>query len=256
MEITIPELLRGKGTLIKSKEYLSTRAYVEPFLERMSKITNDFNVQVKLPDQITTIDDKEDITYNRVLIQATLPSEYSFDNHEQVIGFLYGLDTRKPIVKMYRGGLNMACLNLCVFSPEWLNVQELEPEAAIDYTPINELIEKTDDLHKWINKLKQTSFNKNQDLIERYTGQWLHNTLKYDYNNGLSKVKLSAGNVVDATKALFLDDKSDYYVKPEEDSVSMFKVYNAFTDLISNDKGKDLMNKTEKTLLLKNILGL
>ena len=34
----------------------------------------------------------------------------------------------------------------------------------------------------------------------------------------------------------------------------MFNVYNAFTELISNDKDKDIMNKVEKTLLLKRIL--
>ena len=37
--------------------------------------------------------------------------------------------------------------------------------------------------------------------------------------------------------------------------VDMFTVYNAFTQLISNDKGKDLMNRAEKTLLLRNILN-
>ena len=32
MEITLDELLKGKGTIIKNKEYLSTEAYVTPFL--------------------------------------------------------------------------------------------------------------------------------------------------------------------------------------------------------------------------------
>ena len=39
MEITVQELLQGKPTIIKNKEFFQTRNYVEPFLEKMSKIT-------------------------------------------------------------------------------------------------------------------------------------------------------------------------------------------------------------------------
>ena len=119
MHVTLDQLLSGKATQIKDRNYFPTRAYVEPFLETMSKFTSDFRVQVKVPDQITrTVDgnvNTDDITYNRVLIEAVMPDEYAWDNHDEVIGFLYGLDVRKPIVKMYRGGLNRACTNLCVF---------------------------------------------------------------------------------------------------------------------------------------------
>ena len=53
---------------------------------------------------------------------------------------------------------------------------------------------------------------------------------------------------------------SPYYVK-QGDVTNMFNVYNAFTELISNDQNKegehkDILNKCEKTLLLKNILTL
>ena len=34
--------MAGKATVIKNREYLSTEVYVAPFLERMSKFTNDF----------------------------------------------------------------------------------------------------------------------------------------------------------------------------------------------------------------------
>ena len=42
---------------------------------------------------------KDDVTYNRVWIQAVLPDEYCFENHQEVIGMVYGLDVRKPIYK-------------------------------------------------------------------------------------------------------------------------------------------------------------
>ena len=83
MELTLNELLAGKATRIKNREYFPTRAYVEPFLERVQKLTSEFRVQVQLPTQITYTAEgdinTEDITYNRVLIEAILPDEYKFN---------------------------------------------------------------------------------------------------------------------------------------------------------------------------------
>ena len=94
MDITINELLQGKSTIIKNKNYFPTKSYAEPFLEQMSKYTDDFRISVKLPDQLTTLEGDTDITYNRVLIQAVMPDEF-YDNHREVVGFLYGLEYAK-----------------------------------------------------------------------------------------------------------------------------------------------------------------
>jgi hypothetical protein len=84
MELTIEQLLQGKSTRIKNKDYFPTAAYVEPFLERARKLTSEFRVQVQLPTQITYTAsgdiNTEDITYNRVLIEAILPDEYKFNS--------------------------------------------------------------------------------------------------------------------------------------------------------------------------------
>lgn len=258
MEITIPELLKGKATLIKDREYFETERYVAPFLERMSKFTDDFRVQVKLPDQITKTKDggidTDDITYNRVWIQAVMPQEYSFDNHDEVVGLIYGLDVRKPVVKIYRGGLNRACTNLCVFNPSFLNVQDLDPTKPINYKPVTTLMEQTNDIKVFLEKLHNTEFDRTDELIERNLGMWVRNSIGMSYDTGYGKVKLATSTPVDAYKLMFEDKKSDYYIK-EDEPVNMFTVYNAFTQLISNDGGKDIMNKVEKTLLLKDILA-
>ena len=94
MEIGTAELLKGKSTIIKNKEFYPTKYYVEPFLEKMSKFTDDFRIQVKLPDQMTLNKDNTDITYNRVWIQAVLPEKYCIDSHDEVYGFLYGIDVK------------------------------------------------------------------------------------------------------------------------------------------------------------------
>lgn len=66
MEITRDLLLTGKSTIIKNKNYLSTKEYVEPFFDEMSKFTNDFIIRVQTPNQMTVTDENQDITFNRV----------------------------------------------------------------------------------------------------------------------------------------------------------------------------------------------
>ena len=258
MDIQLEQLLKGKQTRIKDKEYFETEAYVNPFLERMSKITSDFKVKVELPDQVTLTKEGdvnlEDITYNRVWVQAVLPEQYDVDNHQDVIGMVYGLDTRKPIVKFYRGGLNRACTNLCVFNPDYLDVQELQPESAIDYRPLDSLINKANEIKVFLEKLHGITFPRDNQFINEQLGMWVRNCLNIPYHNGINNVKLATSTAIDAYKLLFEKDSSEYYV-PVTSNTDMFNVYNAFTELISNDKDKDIMNKCEKTLLLKNILG-
>lgn len=264
MELTLDELLKGKATIIKGKEYFNTEAYVTPFLERMSKFTNDFRIQAKLPDQIS-ITKKEDLNledtvFNRVWVQAVLPDEFSFENHKEVIGMVYGLDARKPVFKIYRGALNMACLNLCVFNPSFLSVQEIEPEKAVNYKPLTSLLETTSDIKVWLDKLTQTLVPYDEQLINENLGLWVRNSINSSYDSGYGKVKLASSAPIDAYKLLYEKKDSPYYVKPGE-VTNMFNVYNAFTELISNDGTrdggcKDILNKCEKTLLLKDILTL
>ena len=253
MEITINELLNGKATRIKKNEYFPTRAYVEPFLDRVSRVTDKFIVKVETPDQITTNEGTEDLTYNRVWIQGILPDDYIIDNHQEVIGMVMGLDVRKPIAKFYRGGLNMACCNLCVFNPSFLECQEIYPEAALNYRPIDTLINKASELKAWLNTLYTTSFERSEQNINESLGMWVRRCLDNSFSNGFGKVKLAVSTAIDAYKLLFVNSESDYYVHQGENT-SLFNIYNAFTDIISNDKDKDIMNKAEKCLLLKDII--
>lgn len=256
MEITIDELLAGKGTRIKNNEYFPTAGYVEPFLERMSKFTNDFRVQVKLPDQITLTNEgninKDDVTYNRVWIQAVLPDEYCFENHQEVIGMVYGLDVRKPIYKIYKGGLNMACTNLCIFNPDFLDIQEIEPETAVNFRSLERLMEQTDDMRIRLNNMFNMEIPYIETDIDQMLGKWVRNTIDQSYDKGFGKVKLATSTAIDAYKLLYCKKDSPYYVEPGQ-STNMFNVYNAFTQLITDDD-RDIVNKAEKTLLLQNIL--
>lgn len=257
MELTLEQALAGKSTSIKGKEYLSTTAYISPFLEKMSKYTDKFIFNGIQPDQITLTKDEninlEDITWNRMWIQAVMPDSAGFDNHDRVVGMIYGLDVRKPIVKFYVGGLNRACCNLCIFSPSFLNVNELEPEKAIDYRPIERLLTQTDNVKNILERLSNTEVEYNETLINENLGDWVRKTLNSSFTANLSKVKLATSSAIDAYKLLYEKEDSPYFV-PKGTTTDMFNVYNAWTQVITDDK-KDIINKAEKTLLVGNILG-
>ena len=55
-----------------------------------------------------------------------------------------------------------------------------------------------------------------------------------------------------ALPILYEKEDSPYYVQPGA-SCTMFDIYNAMTQVITDDN-RDIMNKVEKTLLIKDIL--
>lgn len=256
MELTLEQALAGRMTSIKGKEYLSTEAYITPFLERMSKYTDKFIFNGIQPNQVTLTRDgdinTEDITWNRMWVQAVMPDSNMFDNHDRVVGMVYGLDVRKPIMKFYVGGLNRACCNLCVFSPSFLSTQEIDPGAAIDYNPIDRLIQQTDNVNNILRRLYETEVEYNEELISKNLGNWVRKTLDTPFYTLTGKVSLSDSTPVGAYKLLYTKEDSPYYVSPG-DSTNMFNIYNAWTQLITDDK-RDIINKVEKTLLIKDIL--
>ena len=255
MELTIDQLLQGKATRIKDKEYFTTEQYVVPFLERMSKFTNEFIIQAKPADQISLTPNGdvnfEDIIYNRVNIEAVLPNEYCYEGHKQVVGFVYALDTRKPVVKEYMGGLRTACLNLCTFNPAALSVQELQPEHAIDYNFLNYCLELVDDMGVKLRQLENMEFTKEQMYNE--LGQQIDRCINFKFHNDFGNVKLPESLPIEVYKNLFYNEKSDYFT--QNDIVSGFDVYQAYTDIICNGKSKDLVNRFEKTFLVSRIMG-
>lgn len=262
MNITTDQLLKGKATKIKDKEFFPTEAYVTPFLKRMNNIPGTtFRYHAELPKQITIstaeeLNSIEDITYNRVWIEAILPESYIEDNHSRVAGMVYGIDTRVPIVKFYTGGENRACTNLMVFDPTDLQVQALEPKKAINWGSLDYILNKTSTIGAFLNILHSATFDCSVENIHKSLGYWIDNSIELCYNTGLSKASIAASTVISAYKSLFKSTKSLYYVDIEKKpSIDMFTVYNAFTDILTH-KDKDFFSKIDKILLLRDILNI
>lgn len=254
MEIDKDLLFEGKSTIIKNKNYLSTKEYVEPFFDEMSKFTDDFIIRVQTPNQMTLSGEDKDITFNRVWIQALMPEDHAIDNHRECYHLIYGLDVKKPVYKVARGYVNMACTNLCIFNPQWLSVQELESEKSFVYS-ISNLMKMASDFESQIKKMKNTFLSPEIEDRQKLLGSMIEKSLLYEYSNQAGKVKLSPAMVVKAYENVYINTDSPYYVKDTEEC-SVFNYYNAFTELIKDATKKDLMTGYEKTLLVGQLFDL
>ena len=255
LELKLDEIYRGKATMIKDNKYFSTQQYVEPFIDKVDKMCQgNFIVKVQPANQISLTPqgdiNTEDIVFNRVWIQGILPGEYAYENHQQSINMLYALDTRKPLVKIFKNTLNMACLNMCVFNPEHLNIQEIIPATAVDYNFVDYVMKLVDDTKVRLEELTKLSFDP-EDLKEKM-GYWIDKCIKSKYISNFGTIKLSETLPIEVYKSIVIDEKSPYFAK--NGIVDGFTVYNAFTDILTNDKGKDIVNKFEKILLVNNLL--
>ena len=154
--------------------------------------------------------------------------------------------------KVYRGMLNRACTNLCVFDPSWMEVNEIKPGENFIYH-ITALMEKVSHFEATIKKMKNTVLS--SDVEERHNrlGNWIEKCVLEEYTGTGGKVKLSPSTVIDAYNGVYFDSSSKYYVGDEDSTV--FNFYNAFTEIIKDDK-KDIINKFEKTLLINSLFEL
>ena len=94
-----------------------------------------------------------------------------------------------------------------------------------------------------------SEYNINESL-----GKWIRNCINYSYDNHYGKVKIACSTPIDAYKLLFEKEDSDYYYEGNQ-QISMYDVYNSFTQILTDSRKKDSFNVFEKTLLISDILG-
>ena len=141
-------VLEGSATVIKNKEYLSTKAYLEPFVERLKPYTSNFVCYVKLADQVSYDEEGADTIYNRVLLIAVLPDDkdVSINRNDKVVSYhrvvcmAYALDVKNPICKFYTGVVDQDFV-FYAFGANCINIQKIEPDTAIDYTSVQTIID-------------------------------------------------------------------------------------------------------------------
>jgi len=244
MEITLSRLLEGKATIIKGREYLATKEYVQPFIDKMSKYTNKFIVHVQEPDQLLINNENNDTTYNRVWIQAIMPDKCNVNGMVEVYNLVYGLDLRNPIYKVYRNYLHGN--NPCVFNSQWIIIGELKPNEKIPDYSIESLMELTTDVDLISKKMQNTFLD--DDNRHQLLGELIEKSMLYEHVHIGGKVKLSTSMVIKAFENVYMNSTSNTY-KKESEECSVWNYYTAFTELVKDASTKDIINNFEKTIL-------
>lgn len=255
MEVTIEKLLEGKSTVIKENEYFETKEYVNPFIKLMKKFTNDFSIQVQLPPQLTITNSKEDITYNRVWVQAIMPEKCNKAGFAETYNLIYALDVRKPIYKVFKAYKDRRTSNLFVFNSMWLNVYELKPkENFIEFDEVvKNLMQLTDDSEIRFNKMNNEFLSSETEDRQQKLGELIEDSILFEINNKGGKIKIAPAMTLKAYQNVYLNSSSKNYV-PDTEKCSMFNYVDAFSSLITEDD-KDIVNRFEKNLLIYNMFN-
>lgn len=245
MEITLDLLLKGKATIIKDREFLPTKDYVEEFIKTMSKFTDKFIVNVTLPTQLTLTNKEEDVTFNKVWIQAIIPG---VENLKEVINLIYVLDAKKPCYKVFRTYSEEGCH--VAFREDWMFSGEIKEEPF--KLPIKELMAIENNVPVTVAKMRKTFLDDKQkyDLL----GKLVEKSMLFENDSISGKVKLSPTTVIKAHEMIYLDSTSKLYKKDQEATVC--DLYTAFLTVIRDGYKKDPVNIFEKSILAAQILNI
>lgn len=253
-------IYNGSATIIKNKEYLSAKAYIEPFVERLSDYTSKFICLVKNADQISYDNKGINYIYNRVLVYGVLPDNYDVVinrndksvNYHRVVCMVYALDVKNPICKFYSGVVDLD-FNFYAFGANCISIQKIEPETPINFTSLQSIIDNglKDNCEIILSQNTQRSISKN--IMTNTLGEWIDFSIKKEYINDSGKVKLSNSMPIEAYKKLIIERESDYYT--DEDNIEYPELLQSFLSQITEDE-KDIINRYEKTQLINQMLKL
>lgn len=244
--IELPELLSSK-VYVKgdgSIQFQSARQYMEPFMEAFSEGPVEFKVGVAGAVVNAEENQKENVAYGRVLIEAHLPDSGLADHSQGVIGMVYGLDLQKPTVKVFSGQHVFACTNMCVSGAEFMFKADILGNGMKEaYKYARQYIdEKQKEITAYKN-LKEKLENKSLPIneVDRMFGRMLH----LCRHNGIGTTAVLAAN------ELVFDPKSKYAIT--EDRTTGWNIYNAFTDHLTVKA--DILDRPTKLALLSEVFS-
>ncbi|MFN7465268.1 MAG: hypothetical protein ACK53T_07785 [Planctomycetota bacterium] len=244
MDVSLDQVLNSK-VYVKEDSLISfgsPRQYIEPFVEKLQGITNNFRVSVS--DRVANKEESGSINeaYGRVLIEAKLPNEFCAYDHDSVIGMVYALDTQKPTMRVYSGENAWACTNLSIFGARYIHQVELLQGNSSIYEKAYEYVDSvTEQLHRF------------REIYERmnekvYEGDDINRVVGYLLREGSRNKQIGTSAILSAVKDLD-DNKSRYAIR--ENKVSQWNVYSAVTQYITDKV--DIVDKASKTVVVSNL---
>ena len=252
----LKEVLKGSATMIKNKQYLSTKDYISPFVDKLKDDTDKIICNVKMADQLSINNSNPDIIYNKVLVTLILKDTYDvvIDKliYKRVICMAYALDVKIPVCKFYTGVIDSDG-NFYAFGDNCLSLQKIEPDTPIDFQFVTTIKQNgiNDNCKDMLKQIKDLTIAKN--TLYQKLGEWVDFTIKKEYINEVGKVKLSSNMPIESYKDLTINKDSDYYI--DEDNIPLTLILKSYLNQVELDT-KELINRYEKTQLVNQLLSL
>lgn len=241
-QLQIDQILRSKIYMKENSaiSFNSPKAYIEPFLEKFGNLPG-VTFSVKVSDKVANKEDNGETNeaYGRVLVEAKLPSMYSVNEHDSVVGLVYALDTQKPTMKVYSGENAWACTNLSIFGARYIQSVELLQGVATIYDRAVEYLEGVD---KQIERFKILHEKMNGVV---YENEGIDQISGYLIREGIRNKQIGLLPITDAIRSLD-DSKSKYAIR--EGKTTQWNVYNAITEHVTQKT--DISDKASKTVMI------
>lgn len=244
MIISKNDLLSYKATK-SANNYLtlpSPAQVLEPVFSVLDSHVVNYNCHVQEPTRqaVEATGVAEYKIADRVLIEAVLDDNvHQVDNdvYRTVIGVLYAHDVQKPIIKMYLGFENHACLNLSVFNSIDIAQKEF---AATDFNTIYE------NIPMFLDKIEQRKEQLREAteflMLEQLSGDSLHKVIG---EVGIKAYKtIAMKNHYSQMIDNLVNSKSRYFKQSGE--YTRYDLYQAMTDSI--DKNSIIATRPDKVL--------
>lgn len=244
MNVTLNELMQGKGYKRGASIYPDTEAIVTPFMQAVEPFVSDWAISVQTPNDAAVdliangeMEEVEEYKiYSRVLMEGILKPEYQLtlgadDHYTKTIGFLYALDTQNPVAKCYSGWLRRACTNLAVFNPNGIVTKNF---SASDFQGIYE------SPLQFIDQAGQEAIEFQEKaeglMVDQFSGEGLKNLLGHlaihciAKNTGMGTAYANLVKMLSSNRDIG-DVKNIYYRK--EGAYSKYDLYQGLTGTLS-----------------------
>ena len=247
MNLDLTNLLDSKRYVTEGSniQYMHPRDLINPFLDTLNYDTASDKITVQTQNAIVNENDdgSQNAAYPRFLI--ALNKGESFMGYDNTYGLIVAMDRGTPLMKVYSGQEVQACTNLCIWNAEHVFQQNLNADPNFSIQMVRKYFEEKE---KQVDEYRKV----HTQLVETY---WSYEELQKNLGRMLLNhraSKLGSGPLV-GVSALLSDGKSKYSV-PVGESTSMYNVYNAFTQTITN--GSQVVEKPNKTLLVGELMGI
>lgn len=246
--------LENKEELLSSKTYFkqgsiislpSPEQVLTPFLNITENIKGGTYIVKTSNDVINENDDNtQNVAFGRFNVEYKLPALFDTENSFYTLGIVAGLDTQKPIIKVYGGHRVSACTNLTVFNAEQVFIQELTGNINMCYNKINDYFAKVEEQNKEYMRIVKILSQRvlNEQMIHERIGQLMEFAIK--------QPRLGTTVIIDGVKEM-LNPKSIYAIK--EGKTTDWNILNSVTQFVSTKS--DILDEATKALLIGEFIS-